>query len=130
MKLIAKNDKLIVEDGFIEPNEGIEFVPIKPLNQKFEVSYDGKTYHLINDYSFKIPRDQLKKGSVKFYIKVINISTGKSKVLETEDLKVSNFYTIGKSTEERYPKALHEIHSRMKKLEKRIEALESEGDLL
>ena len=134
MKLKLKENEVLVDSlkaCNIKDAIELDVQHIKdPLNKQYQISFNDSAYKPIKDFQIRIPPDILKADQLKIIVKETNKSNKDTKLYKSETLPIGLFIQVGKTTGELYPVAIQELLYRIEKLEERLEALESEGDLL
>lgn len=134
MKLFLKQGKLYVKESLgplHKKNDSIIFEPeVNGDTYNYSYSTNGKEYKLIENGKFPLDIDVEDCAEIVFRIKQVNKSTLETKVYETHPIPCCTYLYLGKGIETMYPKVIEELLNEVGKLKKRVENLESEGDII
>ena len=131
MKLVLKDKKVVPEDVIIQPDDVVKIeAGTNVLNYNFSIQFNGGEWHKLKGLETTIPKKAFDRDKVDIRIAKKDSSTGEGITYEGKDIPISVIHVIGECPTKLYPKAIYELHHRIKKLEEQIEKIQSEGDIL
>lgn len=134
MKIVLQNNKISIPViASLRSDEPIkidtQFIK-DPLNKVYTLFINGKKIETIKDFEFKVPKEYFIKDSIKISIEEKVVSSKQSTVYESGELPINLFLYLGKAEEELYPKVIRELLYRVNQLEKEVQKLKEEGDII
>ena len=124
--------KIRLKDGEIRIGE-----PYFPIDEEiriglsegytFKIAFNDREFRVIKKPAFRIPKSI--KDSVIIRIRRTS-RDGTVEEFTSKKLPIETQRVVGIPLEKAHPRIIHSLQSQIKKLEARIDALESEGDII
>ena len=136
MKLFLKNGKLYVREPLGPMHQEGDYIKFE--TESFKDNHNYTFEYTINNGPFKpiknnrIPLDVDCKtmDKIKFTVRRINLSNKEKETFETDYIPICIYLYLGTGIETMYPNVIEKMQKEIQELKQRVEALESEGDLI